>query len=77
MVALAFPLPLSSGLLPAPAPTRRALRRWRRLILSVCGLLSVLALAATPADGVHLLAVLAGLLPLQVAGLLWFVARLG
>ena len=58
----------------APAPRRRA----RRLVLSLCGLLSSLGLAAASRDGLlHPLAVLAGLLPLQLAGLLWAVVRSG
>jgi hypothetical protein len=56
-------------------PGRRSLRRWRRLVLACCGLLSTLALAAIPADGLHPLALMAGLLPLQVVGLLWGVAQ--
>lgn len=56
-------------------PGRCRLRRWRRLVLGLCGLLSTLALGAIPADGLHPLALMAGLLPLQAAGLLWAVAR--
>ena len=68
----ALPLePLSFG-----RPGRRSLRRWRRLVLGLCGLLSSLALGAIPADGPHPLALMAGLLPLQAAGLLWGVVRL-
>jgi hypothetical protein len=56
-------------------PCPRSLRRWRRLVLAFCGLLSTLAVTAIPTDGPHPLALLAGLLPLQMAGLLWGVAR--
>jgi hypothetical protein len=58
-----------------PGAAKRTLRCWRRLILCLCGLLSALALAAACADGLQLLELLAGLLPLQVVALLWLVTR--
>jgi hypothetical protein len=64
------PLPSEPPSLASPT-----LRQVRRLILGLCGLLSTLALASTPADGPHPLALMASLLPLQLAGLLWVVAR--
>jgi hypothetical protein len=75
--------PLLPPLLPSSAQpwlsagAARARLRWcRRSILSLCGLLSALALAAATAAGCHPLELLAALLPLQVAGLLWLVTRL-
>jgi hypothetical protein len=74
--------PLTSPIFPSRPPRlpplpRTSLRWCRRWILSLCGLLSALALAAAAAAGSHPLALLAALLPLQVAGLLWLVTRLG
>lgn len=71
--AFGFVLPLEP--LSFGRPGRRSLRHWRRLVLALCGLLSSLALAVIPADGPHPLALMAGLLPLQAAGLLWGVVR--
>jgi len=48
--------------------------RPRRLALSLLmggGLLSCLAMAATPHQGLHPLALMGALLPLQLAALLW------
>jgi hypothetical protein len=56
-------------------PCPRSLRRWRRLALGLCGLLVTLAVATIPTDGPHPFALMAGLLPLQMAALLWGVAR--
>jgi hypothetical protein len=74
--------PLLPPLLPSSAQpwlcagAARARLRWcRRSILGLCGLLSALALAAAAAAGCHPLELLAALLPLQVACLLWLVTR--
>ncbi len=54
----------------------QARRRLRPFVLALCGLLTALGLAASAGDGLpHPLAWLAGLLPLQLAGLLWAVAH--
>ncbi|MEA5411485.1 hypothetical protein VB737_06885 [Synechococcus sp. BA-120 BA3] len=53
---------------------RPASVRPRRLALALVaggGLVSVLALAATPHDSLHPLALMAALLPLQLAALAW------
>lgn len=41
------------------------------LLFLLAGLASVTAFAAVPRDGIHPLAVLASLLPLQLAAVLW------
>ncbi len=61
-------------------PARRSgpvplLRRWPLLLLVLAGLASFSAFAAVPDQGIHPLAWLASLLPLQLAALLWALGR--
>ncbi len=65
---------------PAPPPVdRRADRRGEgaalRLILAVAALVSFSLAGVTISDGLHPLALLASLLPLQLAALLWVLRR--
>ncbi|MEB3264431.1 MAG: hypothetical protein VKJ66_08685 [Synechococcus sp.] len=61
-----------------PAPrsgSSSPLRRWPLLLLVLAGLASFTAFAAVPDQGLHPLAWLASLLPLQLAALLWALGR--
>ncbi|MFY8147775.1 MAG: hypothetical protein ACOVNL_00985 [Prochlorococcaceae cyanobacterium] len=51
------------------------LRRWPLLLLVLAGLASFSAFAAVPDEGIHPLAWMASLLPLQLAALLWALGR--
>jgi len=52
-------------------PVRGRLRRLALPLVAGGGLVSFVALAATPHDGLHPLALMAALLPLQLAALAW------
>ncbi len=57
--------------MPLLRPAGARPRRLSLVLLGGGGLISFLALAATPHDGLHPLALMAALLPLQLAALAW------
>jgi hypothetical protein len=57
--------------MPVLRPAAGRPRRLALVLVAGGGLVSVLALAATPHDGLHPLALMAALLPLQLAALAW------
>ncbi|MEA5389705.1 hypothetical protein VB738_00395 [Cyanobium gracile UHCC 0139] len=57
--------------MPVLRPAGAKPRRLALVLLAGGGLVSFLALAATPHDGLHPLALMAALLPLQLAALAW------
>ncbi len=57
--------------MPTLPPARGRLRRFALPLVAGGGLVSFMALAATPHDGLHPLALMAALLPLQLAALAW------
>lgn len=56
---------------PALRPSSGRPRRWALGLLGGGGLLSCLVLAATPHEGLHPLALIGALLPLQLTAWLW------
>lgn len=64
-----------AGPLARPPVDRRSERPSLRLILAVAGLVSFSLAGVTISDGLHPLALLASLLPLQLAALLWVLRR--